>query len=215
MWAQIPHSQHVFERLANDQSSGMAFAWGFEAAVLMFVVRNMHIASWFFAGLSALINVKYYEMGGTPMWGGALGATWGQWLIALANPFVIAMYSHVLAHISSHASAPLWWHQVRGCFAGVRARVAARRATGADSQVDAPAQPSAPEVAPAEDALAPITPVDVGAKELQKQKQARGLQLMSEGLTNKQISEEVQVSEGTVKSWRRRYGNGAKEKVQG
>lgn len=96
MWAQIPHSKHVFEHWAKDQS-GIAFAWGFEAAVLMFVVRNMHGASWTFASLSAFINVGYYEMQGVHMWAWPNQDNWLCWLLSLALPFTIAMYSHVLA----------------------------------------------------------------------------------------------------------------------
>ncbi len=98
MWAQIPHSQHVFEHWAKDQS-GWAFAWGFEAAVLMFVVRNMHGASWTFASLSALINVGYYGLQSVDMWAWPNEGNWLSWLLSLALPFTIAMYSHVLADV--------------------------------------------------------------------------------------------------------------------
>lgn len=111
MWAQIPHSQHVFEHWAKEQS-GWAFAWGFEAAVLMFVVRNMHGASWTFASLSALINVGYYGLQSVDMWAWPNEGNWLNWLLSLALPFTIAMYSHVLADVQEGAAwklrIPAW-----------------------------------------------------------------------------------------------------------
>lgn len=108
MWAQIPHSQHVFEHWAKGQS-GSAFAWGFEAAVLMFVVRGMHGASWTFAGLSALINVGYYGLQDVQMWTRLDADNWLCWLLSLALPFTIAMYSHVLADVQGEGMhVPDW-----------------------------------------------------------------------------------------------------------
>lgn len=108
MWAQIPHSQTVFEHWA-DGKSGAAFAWGFEAAVLMFVVRRMHIASWAFAGLSALINVGYYGMQDVQMWSWFNEGNWLNWLLSVVLPFAIAMYSHVLAHVEEQKEQlPAW-----------------------------------------------------------------------------------------------------------
>lgn len=116
MWAQIPHSQYVFEHWSRGQSGG-AFAWGFEAAVLMFVVRNMHVASWIFAGLSALINVGYYGLQGVQMGAYPTSDNWVNWLLSLALPFTIAMYSHVLAD-ATKAVYPLWMHKSVGWVQG-------------------------------------------------------------------------------------------------
>lgn len=109
MWAQIPHSQTVFEYWA-DGKSGAAFAWGFEAAVLMFVVRKMHVASWIFAGLSALINVGYYGLQAVDMWAWFNEQNWLNWLLSVVLPFAIAMYSHVLAHVEEEheEQLPAW-----------------------------------------------------------------------------------------------------------
>ena len=109
MWAQIPHSQTVFEYWA-DGKSGAAFAWGFEAAVLMFVVRKMHVASWIFAGLSALINVGYYGLQAVDMWAWFNERNWLNWLLSVVLPFAIAMYSHVLAHVEEEheEQLPAW-----------------------------------------------------------------------------------------------------------
>ena len=97
MWAQIPHSQSAFEYWSKGLS-GWTFAWGFEAAVLMFVVRGMHWASWTFAAFSVLINVAYYSLDGVKMWAWPNADNWINWLLSIVLPFAIAMYSHVLAH---------------------------------------------------------------------------------------------------------------------
>lgn len=63
---------------------------------------------------------------------------------------------------------------------------------------------------PALDAPAPVTPVDVGAVD----KKARALQLLGEGLTVAEVAKELCANPNTVKAWKARYSNGAKEKVQ-
>jgi len=199
MWAQVPHSKYVFERIIAGGQDGWPFALGFEVAVLMFVARSIHWASWLFAGLSALINVKYYEMHSVSMWGGKWSDIWGEWLLSLALPFVIAMYSHILAYVQGedvHLHMPDW---VRGWVASGRMRL-----QGLLAHVKV--QPT--EDAPIEDA-SPVAPLpDVGT-DATVDKRARAVQLFAEGLTVAQVASEVDAPVGTVKSWRARM-NGHK-----
>jgi len=149
MWAQIPHSRTVFEHWAKEQD-GSAFAWGFEAAVLMFVVRNMHVASWVFASLSALINVGYYELRGVDMLAGVTDGNWICWLLSLTLPFTIAMYSHVLAHVQRIVvSLPAWVFSVWGI---ARNKVASLMERTQSLAPINDTQPVAPNEAPQEDA---------------------------------------------------------------
>lgn len=214
MWAQIPHSQHVFEHWAKDQS-GWAFAWGFEAAVLMFVVRNMHGASWTFASLSALINVGYYGLQSVDMWAWPNEGNWLSWLLSLALPFTIAMYSHVLADVQEGATwrlpdwavrriwnAPMWLTPVLAFIM---------------QTVQPEVQPKPKKVAqpPAESVQdAPLHPVqkciEVPATDDAQTIDARtqALQMHSNEMPAAEIARILQQKESTVRSWIRR-SNGA------
>ena len=190
MWAQVPHSKYVFEKIILGGQDGWPFALGFEVAVLMFVVRSMHGASWFFAALSALINVKYYEMHGVDMWGGALSDIWGEWLLSLALPFVIAMYSHILAHVQALAHDALHlpaWLQL-WCMK-LASQVTEWRQGKKDAIEDATLSPNvqAPAIEDASD-------MQPDPKEVAKQ-------LKSEGLSNAQIAAQLQVNPSTVGRW--------------
>lgn len=201
MWAQVPHSKYVFESIITGGQDGWPFALGFEVAVLMFVVRSMHGASWGFALMSALINVKYYEMHDIDMWGGQLHDIWGEWLLSLALPFVIAMYSHILAVVQGEEVGrlhlPVWLQLWR---MKLQAKVAEWRQGKEDASQDAsqdastvqevePSPPTLQEDA-SEDAIDPKT---------------KAKQLQSEGFTNAQIASMIGKSESTVS----RYLNGA------
>ena len=197
MWAQVPHSKYVFESIITGGQDGWPFALGFEVAVLMFVVRSMHGASWGFALMSALINVKYYEMHDIDMWGGQLHDIWGEWLLSLALPFVIAMYSHILAVVQGEEVGrlhlPVWLQLWR---MKLQAKVAEWRQGKEDaSQVAITVQEDAtlsPHVqAPAiEDATA-----------LQPDPKDVARQLKSEGLSNAQIAAQLQTHPSTVGRW--------------
>jgi hypothetical protein len=195
MWAQIPHSEYVFEHWAKGQS-GATFAWGFEAAVLMFVVRGMHVASWIFAGLSALINVGYYGLQDVEMWTWPNKGNWVNWLLSVVLPFAIAMYSHVLAHVQDEEAEalhfPTWAHLWRMKLAS---KVAEWRQGKADaSQVASPMQEEEP--------LSPTPQEDASEDAIDPKTKAR--QLASEGFTNAQIASMIGKSESTVS----RYLNG-------
>lgn len=204
MWAQIPHSQHVFEHWAKDQS-GWAFAWGFEAAVLMFVVRNMHGASWTFASLSALINVGYYGLQSVDMWAWPNEGNWLSWLLSLALPFTIAMYSHVLADVQEGAvwrlpdwavrriwNAPMWLTPVLALILPT-------------------VQPVKATVQPVMELLHPVqkgteVPATDDAQTIDARTQA--LQMHSNEMPAAEIARILQQKESTVRSWIRR-SNGA------
>lgn len=204
MWAQIPHSQHVFEHWAKDQS-GWAFAWGFEAAVLMFVVRNMHGASWTFASLSALINVGYYGLQSVDMWAWPNEGNWLSWLLSLALPFTIAMYSHVLADVQEGAAwrlpdwavrriwnAPMWLTPV---LALILPTVQPVKAT---------VQPVMELLHPAQKCIE--VPATDDAQTIDARTQA--LQMHSNEMPAAEIARILQQKESTVRSWIRR-SNGA------
>lgn len=184
MWAQIPHSRVVFEKLAKDQS-GVAFAWGFEAAVLMFVVREMRVASWAFAVLSALMNVGYYSLQGKEMWVWLNGDNWLNWLLAVVLPFTIAMYSHVLAHVSEGVQLPALVHE----------RVQRVRAWAVSWWQDEPAEPVVTVHAERE----PVQPAGAVVD-----KRVRAVQLSGEGLKPADIAREVGAPYETVRSWLKR-----------
>lgn len=205
MWAQVPHSKYVFESIITGGQDGWPFALGFEVAVLMFVVRSMHGASWFFAALSALINVKYYEMHKSPMWGGALSDIWGQWLLSLALPFVIAMYSHILAHVQGEEVGRLHlpaWVQLW------RMKVAQKVAQWRQGKETLQPEPLQVASDVQEDAtLSPTlqAPATEDASDVQPDPKQRAIQLRSEGFTLEQIAGMIGKSESTIS----RYVNGA------
>lgn len=209
MWAQLPHSAYVFQHIILSGQDGWPFALGFEAAVLMFVVRNMHAASWFFATLSALINVLYYEMHGAPMWHWLNSDNWGQWLLSLALPLVIAMYSHILAHVqeedATQLQAQAWMHDAK---TWMQSRLATWR------QPPATVQPAAlqsaidvQDVAMELQRLAMESASDVqddqspATEDEQPDPKQRALQLRSEGFSNATIAGMLQVNPSTVGRW--------------
>lgn len=221
MWAQIPHSQHVFEHWAKDQS-GWAFAWGFEAAVLMFVVRNMHGASWTFASLSALINVGYYGLQSVDMWAWPNEGNWLSWLLSLALPFTIAMYSHVLADVQEGAAwrlpdwavrriwnAPMW---LTPALAFVMQTVQPAVGTVHPEVQPKPKKVAQPPAESVQDAtLHPVqkcieVPATDDAQTIDARTQA--LQMHSNEMPAAEIARILQQKESTVRSWIRR-SNGA------
>ncbi len=197
MWAQVPHSKYVFESIISGGQDGWPFALGFEVAVLMFVVRSMHGASWFFAALSALINVKYYEMHEYRMWGGALHDIWGQWLLSLALPFVIAMYSHILAHVQGEEVGrlhlPVWLQLWR---MKIAQQVAEWRQGKEDASQDESAVQDDATLSPTVQAAA-----IEDATDLQPDPKEVARQLKSEGLSNAQIAAQLQTHPSTVGRW--------------
>lgn len=222
MWAQIPHSQHVFEHWAKDQS-GWAFAWGFEAAVLMFVVRNMHGASWTFASLSALINVGYYGLQSVDMWAWPNEGNWLNWLLSLALPFTIAMYSHVLADVREGAAwrlhLPQWAHHhvatLRSAWAKWRNQTDATQAVHNAEftvalPVDVPLHPVQkcifPDAQSAQDGNATDDALPIDAR-------TEALQMHGEGMPPAEIARLLQQKESTVRSWIRRSNGATKERA--
>jgi DNA-directed RNA polymerase specialized sigma24 family protein len=197
MWAQVPHSAYVFELIIKGGQAGWNFALGFEAAVLMFVVRNMNGASWFFAVLSALINVKYYEMHSVNMWSWNLQENWGHWLLSIANPLVIAMYSHVLAHVQGEKVGrlhlPVWLQLWRMKLAQT---VAEWRQGKEDASQDASTVQDEEPLPPTVQA-----PASEDASDLAPDPKTVAWQLRSEGLSNAQIAMQLGKSESTISRW--------------
>lgn len=196
MWAQIPHSQSAFEYWSKGLS-GWTFAWGFEAAVLMFVVRGMHWASWTFAAFSVLINVAYYSLDGVKMWAWPNADNWINWLLSIVLPFAIAMYSHVLAHGKDdeveRLHLPVWvqlW----------RMKIAQKVTEWRQGKEDAGWDASALQV---EDAtLSPTVQED--ASDLQEEPvdpKERAKQLHSEGFKLSEIAGMIGKSESTISRW--------------
>lgn len=90
--SQIPHAQYVFFSAGHDKSwlgwfLALVFAIALESAVLVFVVRGWHIASYVFATSSVLINFGYYGM---------LPDVFTKLLVSVTLPLAIACYSHLL-----------------------------------------------------------------------------------------------------------------------
>ncbi len=197
MWAQVPHSAYVFELIIKGGQAGWNFALGFEAAVLMFVVRNMNGASWFFAVLSALINVKYYEMHGVNMWSWNLQSNWGHWLLSIANPLVIAMYSHILAVVQGEEVGrlhlPVWLQLWR---MKIAQQVAEWRQGKEDASQDESAVQDDATLSPTVQAAA-----IEDATDLQPDPKEVARQLKSEGLSNAQIAAQLQTHPSTVGRW--------------
>lgn len=207
MWAQIPHSQTVFEHWA-DGKSGAAFAWGFEAAVLMFVVRRMHIASWAFAGLSALINVGYYGLQDVQMWSWFNEGNWLNWLLSVVLPFAIAMYSHVLAHVEEQPEQlPAWMIAV---YKAARQRLVAEwvkvRNTAQPIVQPQPetVQPAIsivqPTVQPVDDDAQPDDRLDGAPDPTDKEAYAKWL-YMKKGLTQTALAAQFGVHRNTIRTW--------------
>lgn len=196
MWAQIPHSQSAFEYWSKGLS-GWTFAWGFEAAVLMFVVRGMHWASWTFAAFSVLINVAYYSLDGVKMWAWPNADNWINWLLSIVLPFAIAMYSHVLAHgkddeverLHLPAWVILWRMKIAQKVTEWRQGKEDAIPVAIPVQGDATLSPTLQE------------PATEDASDVQPDPKARAIQLRSEGLTNAQIAKELQTHPSTVGRW--------------
>lgn len=116
--AQLPHAAEVF-MLAGDTHGwwgavhGFAYAVALELAVLLFVVQGRKRESYGFALVSVLVNLAYYAERASLLSTSSLRA----WLISLALPIAIALYSHALADEDASACAQVdvhaWWLQVR------------------------------------------------------------------------------------------------------
>lgn len=203
MFAQVPHAREVFETWAKEGTNGLTFALGFEAAVLMFVVRQMHGASWGFASLSSLINVAYYETQDVNMWAGVTRDNWICWLLALALPFGIAMYSHVLARKEEQAEAMEWPAWALSAWAKARALWVATPvafALQADlHDVATPAQPATSNMQPAIEDATPTQGDASGDDQPDPKEVAKHLK--GEGLKNAQIAARLNVDPSTVGRW--------------
>ena len=191
LYAQIPHPRYVFENLVKDGPSGLPFAVGFELAVLMLVVRNMHRWSWLFAFLSVLINVVYYQLHGAAMWSAPL-MHWGQWLFSVLPPLGIAMYSHIMGDShTAHVALPAWVHVMQ-------------------QWVQSKLQVMQPAIVHHVMSAVAVQEMVQDAEDVQPDaldKRERALNMMREGFKNAEIAVEVDAPLATVQSWRRRYFN--------
>lgn len=103
--AQIPHAADVFRLLvplaacdlvvcAGAYIHSYLFAVALEMAVLLFVVRGKERESYAFAVVSVAMNLAYYGLHSVSLFSmAALPA----WLVSVALPSAIALYSHVVA----------------------------------------------------------------------------------------------------------------------
>ena len=117
--AQLPHAAEVFMQAgALRQAQGLqwwlgalhggAYAMALELAVLLFVVQGHRAASYAFAGVSVLVNLAYYAERVELFSVHGLSA----WLISIALPVAIALYSHAVADAPDSAMAfdvRAWW----------------------------------------------------------------------------------------------------------
>jgi hypothetical protein len=113
--AQLPHAAEVFMIAGASHGwlawlHGLAYAVALELAVLLFVVQERRSESYGFAIVSVLVNLAYYAERVSLFSVQALPA----WLISLALPIAIALYSHAIAGDSSVVEVPRWlrnlWH---------------------------------------------------------------------------------------------------------
>lgn len=177
---QAPHSAEVFHRASTSQwpeplpwLHATGFALVLELAVLLFVVRGRKELSWGFASISVLMNVFYYYSN-----------VWWVWVsvpvvvecivISVSLPLAIAFYSH---EVADPTPSPTEKDTVQDPAPTTQDTV--------DTQSDT--QHTTPPVGP-EDTVPP-TPW-----------QERAIQLRSEGLSYKQIGDEVGKHENTVRN---------------
>lgn len=107
--AQLPHAAEVFMIAGGVHGvwgwlHGLSYAIALELAVLLFVVQERRNESYGFALVSVLVNLAYYAERVSLFSVQALPA----WLISLALPVAIALYSHAIADDSSTVHAPDW-----------------------------------------------------------------------------------------------------------
>jgi hypothetical protein len=90
---------------------GAAYALALELAVLLFVVQGHRRASYAFAGVSVLVNLAYYAERVQLNSVQGLSA----WLISVALPVAIALYSHAVADAQGGFDVGAWlksWRKV-------------------------------------------------------------------------------------------------------
>ena len=101
--AQLPHAAWVFMQAGASHDAtfgiiqklhGYSYAIALELAVLLFVVQERRKESYGFAFVSVLVNLAYYANHGVNL---ASASALDEWLISLALPVAIALYSHSLA----------------------------------------------------------------------------------------------------------------------
>lgn len=116
--AQLPHAAEVFMQAGGASGwwgwlHGLAYAIALELAVLLFVVQERRKESYGFAFVSVLVNLAYYAERVQLFSVQALPA----WLISLALPIAIALYSHAIAEAGDvQVDVRKWWLQVRKLF---------------------------------------------------------------------------------------------------
>lgn len=112
--AQLPHAAEVFMQAGGVHGAwawvhGTAYALALELAVLLFVVQGHRGASYAFAGVSVLVNLAYYAERVQLFSVHGLSA----WLISVALPVAIALYSHAVADAHDTmdvlARVRAWW----------------------------------------------------------------------------------------------------------
>ena len=200
LYAQIPHTEYVFEHLVEEGPDGRLFAIGFESAILMLVVRQMHRWSWLFAGLSVLVNVSYYGLNGFEMYAHPL-ENWARWLFSILIPLGIATYSHILDMRENGAisfdvmrwASQLWrrWTEDEPIESD-----AEMDTETSDVDVEAVSQPSQP--APKK------RPPRKATKRVSTNNKDVAHRMIRDGKANGEIAEHLNVSPSTVATWRSR-----------
>lgn len=103
--AQIPHAADVFRLIGHSEGTwanihSYFFAVALELAVLMFVVQNRQNESYGFAVVSVAMNLSYYFLNNVPLFS---FAALPSWLVSVALPAAIALYSHVVVEAQPQA----------------------------------------------------------------------------------------------------------------
>lgn len=201
--AQMPHAQFVFLRFGHDAGTlGKVEAWfaafALEVAVLIFVAQGNVRASWGFAAFSIAINLVYYH---------AQGEVWyhpqPQWLLSAGLPIAIALYSHQVAepvHATAHDGAQ---PQYKGLSTQLddmlfEIRSLQEEMETVQSKIN-PVQEHETDAQSEDDivqAELPIVQDDIDPKQ-------RAAQLKSEGFSNQQIGDMLNVHRNTVGAWLR------------
>ena len=188
--AQLPHAADVFRLAVGGEGLGAtlhsySYAIALELAVLLFVVQRRNIESYVFAVASICINLAYYALHDVNLL--TIDAA-PAWLISVALPFAIALYSHLIvdaAHETTHAAA----HEPFAVLSVPTAEPVVH---------DEPVQRTRARVQPVQVA----EPVDVAPPTIDVRTHA--LQMHAEGMSVAQIVDALGANPSTVRSWVRR-----------
>ena len=184
--AQLPHAADVFRLAVGGEGLGAtlhsySYAIALELAVLLFVVQRRNIESYVFAVASICINLAYYALHDVNLL--TIDAA-PAWLISVALPFAIALYSHLIVDAAHEAT-----HEPVAAPAAPLAEPVAH---------DEPVQRTRARVQPVQVA----EPVDVAPPTIDVRTHA--LQMHAEGMSVAQIVDALGANPSTVRSWVRR-----------